>query len=103
MKIFPSLRRFARSIEEKGRTSRNGIVLALRQHFWSRVGHHLPVTNGSYKEPNSERRLQEARWNDTDLTEWRIAPRATVLTPEYLSERASLAAQNRRICSSITS
>ena len=39
MKIFPSLRRFARSIEEKGRTSRNGIVLALRLHFWSRVGH----------------------------------------------------------------
>ena len=38
MKIFPSLRRFARSIEEKGRTSRNGIVLALRLHFWSRVG-----------------------------------------------------------------
>ena len=38
MKIFPSLRRFARSIEEKGRTSRNGVVLALRLHFWSRVG-----------------------------------------------------------------
>ena len=41
MKIFPSLRRFARSIEEKGRTSRNGIVLALRLHFWSRVGHYV--------------------------------------------------------------
>ena len=39
MKIFPSLRRFARSIKENGRTSRNDIVLALRLHLWSRVGH----------------------------------------------------------------
>ena len=71
MKIFPSLRRFARSIEEKGRTSRNGIVLALRLHFWSRVGQ-LPTPNRKNTVPESGR----LKSNATVLSSWpsRCAP-----------------------------